>query len=61
MRFIHYSIVLSVLVILCQGCANPYSQYYIDLTHGDDITKVPFLDNSVSEPKISLDSTLVPY
>ena len=50
MKFRH--IFTAVIIVLIQGCATPYSKFYVDLTRGADITTNPKVVLTSEEPKL---------
>ncbi len=45
-------ILLLVPLLLWAGCGNPYSQFYVDLTGGEDILNSPQVVLSTGAPKL---------
>lgn len=44
---------VSLLSVLLQGCANPFTKFYYDTSGSDDITKLPTVVLSTGEPQVS--------
>jgi len=44
--------IITALLFILQGCAAPYSKFYVDMTDGDDFTKLPSLKTPWEEPKV---------
>jgi len=44
--------IIVILITVVQGCAAPYSKFYIDKTTGRDITKWPVVKIIPGEPKV---------
>lgn len=45
-------VIVSVVLVLLQGCATPFAQFYNDTVGGMDVTKHPNVVLSTGEPKV---------